>query len=152
MTAFTWLNYALFMKDVFLHANMIPALVVGVAVTLQWHPYLRKRDRRNHETVLIVGLSLISMVTLGTSTSININPMVSRIALGILAGLFTLVQVIIMARDVFRETISVDYQPPLVLGIHAIAALIYGGVWTAFGWFGSSDPVIYIGFAFVSVF
>ncbi|KAJ3317945.1 hypothetical protein HDU76_001001 [Blyttiomyces sp. JEL0837] len=142
MTGLAWLNYAVNQHDVFIYLQNIPALIVGFSITLQWHPYLRKRVRRGHETAAVVCLCLITLTTVGTSVSAFINANVSRIALGSLAGASTLVHAVCLLREIVRNVFGED-RPGISDFILAGVGILFGGVWTAYGFYGAQDPFIY---------
>ncbi|KAJ3218374.1 hypothetical protein HDU67_005923 [Dinochytrium kinnereticum] len=144
LMAYTWLNYATHRKDLFIYLQGIAPLVTSIAYTLQWHPYLRKRVRRAHQTAIIVGLSLIVLTTLGTSVSPFIDSKVSRIALGSLAGVTTLVQAFSMFRETIRSVFSDGVPSAMEFAVWGLA-LLFGGCWTAYGFYGANDPFIYVG-------
>ncbi|KAJ3090250.1 hypothetical protein HDU96_003488 [Phlyctochytrium bullatum] len=143
MMGYTWLNYAFFRKDLFVYLQIIPALVTAVVYTLQWHPYLRKKSRRAHETIIAVGLTLIVLTTLGTSVSPYLEDRIARIGLGTLAGVTVLAQVASMLRETVRSVFS-DQIPTAMEFAVAGLAFLNAGCWTAYGFYGASDPFIYV--------
>ncbi|KAJ3213954.1 hypothetical protein HDU67_002262 [Dinochytrium kinnereticum] len=142
-----WLNYAFYRKDLFIYLQIIPGLITGFVYTLQWHPYLRKRVRRAHETTLTIGLTLITVATVATSVSPFINPTVSRIALGALCGATTLAYAGSLVREDVRAAFPTDggFERPggfafIVSGL----GLLYGGAWAGYGFYGAQDPFVYV--------
>ncbi|KAJ3407982.1 hypothetical protein HDV05_005214 [Chytridiales sp. JEL 0842] len=145
LAGFTWLNYSMHRNDVFIYLQNIPAFIVGFAVTFQWHPYLRKRTRKAHEMAMVAGLAVITLATMGTSVSPFIPPNVSRLTLGGLAGIMTLIHALAQCREVVRDVFAEDAErPPLSQFVLAGVGILFGGVWTAYGFFGAQDPFIYI--------
>ncbi|KAJ3297443.1 hypothetical protein HDU76_006555 [Blyttiomyces sp. JEL0837] len=143
LTGLTWLSYAVNQTDVFIYLQNIPTLVTAITITLQYHPYQRKRIRRSHETYIAIVLSLFLVVSVATSVSGYIPPTVSRISLGAMAGLATLVQAAAMLRESIRS-FSSDVAPPVIDIAVAILGVLFGGVWTAYGFYGSQDPFVYV--------
>ncbi|KAJ3105871.1 hypothetical protein HDU97_007370 [Phlyctochytrium planicorne] len=142
-----WLNYAFFRKDIFIYLQFLPGLVTGVAFTLQWHPYLRKRVRRAHETVMTIGLTLILLGTVGTSVSPYIDAEVSRYSLGAFAGATTLAYAGSLVRDDFRLAFPVDGnfdRPGTTAFIVNGLGVLFGGAWGAYGFYGAQDPFVYV--------
>jgi hypothetical protein len=153
LTGFAWLNYAMHQRDVFIYLQNIPALIVAFAITLQWHPYLRKRVRRAHELAIVAGFAIVTLATMGTSVSPFINENISRFTLGGLAGVMTLIQAVCMLRENIRSVFSEDAErPPLSQFILALVGILFGGVWTAYGFYGAEDPVIYVSNLIVSYY
>ncbi|KAJ3416552.1 hypothetical protein HDV05_001289 [Chytridiales sp. JEL 0842] len=144
LAGLAWLNYAKHTKDVFLFIQNIPALIVAIAVNMKFHPYLRKRYRKSQELVLIGGLCLLTLVTVGTSVSQFIPEGVTRYSLGGLAGLSTLAMAATSLREIIRTAFS-DAQPPASHFLTGVLGLLFGGVWVAYGLIGEKpDPIIYI--------
>ncbi|KAI8849341.1 hypothetical protein BC829DRAFT_391551 [Chytridium lagenaria] len=143
LMSYTWLNYASHQKDLFIYLHAIPALVTGIAYTLQWHPYLRKRVRRAHQTSMIVGFTIILLATLGASVSPFLDQRVGRIGLGALAGATTLVMAVAMLRETVRSVFSEFVPSAMEFAISGLAVL-FGGCWTAYGFYGANDPFIYV--------
>jgi protein-S-isoprenylcysteine O-methyltransferase Ste14 len=144
LAGITWLNYAKYQKDVFLFIANIPALVVAIAVTMKFHPYLRKRIRKSQEMALIVGLTLVTLVTVGTSVSTLIPENVTRYSLGGLAGACTLIMALVSFREIIRVAFG-ENQPPANQLTTGVLGLLFGGVWVAYGLIGSNpDPFIYV--------
>ncbi|KAJ3175111.1 hypothetical protein HK101_010758 [Irineochytrium annulatum] len=149
-----WLNYAMTQHDIFIYLQTIPALVTAVTFTLQWHPYLRKRVRRTHETFVIVALSVLLIGTVATSVSPYMNAQVAQYALGAIAGLATLGQAGANLAEVWRFCFYAtedNARPPMFDFVLAFVGLLYGGAWTAYGFYGANDYFISIPFAVLAL-
>ncbi|KAJ3099038.1 hypothetical protein HDU97_003524 [Phlyctochytrium planicorne] len=138
-----WLGYAVNQHDLFIYLQNIPALITAVAYTLQWHPYLRKKVRRAHSTAVVIGLTVLVLATLGTAVSPYLDPNVPRIGLGALTGLSTLVTAASFLREVIRSVFS-DQVPTAMDFALAGLLFLFGGCWTAYGFYGANDPFIYV--------
>ncbi|KAI8839860.1 hypothetical protein BC829DRAFT_447090 [Chytridium lagenaria] len=148
-----WINYAAYRKDLFIYIQIIPALVTAVIYTLQWHPYLRKRIRRAHETSLTAGLTVLLVATVATSVSPFIDANVSRIGLGAIAGLATLAYAASTIREEIRMAFPTDGifdRPTVMTFVVTGLGVVYGGAWAAYGFYGAQDPFIYVSFLVIA--
>ncbi|KAJ3117561.1 hypothetical protein HDU96_006322 [Phlyctochytrium bullatum] len=146
--ALAWTNYAFFQKDLFVYLQVIPAAVTAFIYTLQWHPYLRKRVRRAHETWLTVGLTLLFVATVATSVSPYIENWIKRLALGAVCGAATLAFVVSCVREDIRLAFPTDgtvtERPSAWAFIITGLGIVYGGAWGAYGFYGANDPFVYV--------
>ncbi|KAJ1550825.1 hypothetical protein HK405_015801 [Cladochytrium tenue] len=142
-----FLAYAANQSDVFVYAQHVPTLASAVTVTLRFHPYLRKRVRRSHEIIALVGVLGVTLAALCSSISPDENPIVGRYVLGAVAAAATLAWAAALLREAARIALSlpdllVTVAPPPVEFASAVLALAHGLTWAAYGYFLATDAFI----------
>ncbi|KAJ3140791.1 hypothetical protein HK101_003471 [Irineochytrium annulatum] len=136
--------------DIFIFLQNVPALITAVAFTLQKHPYLRKRTRRSHETFIIASLTVLMLVTVGTSVSPYMNAQVAQYSLGALEGVATLAQAGANLWNTWTLVMS-DDRPPAMQFLIAGVGILFGAAWAAYGFYGAQDYFISIPFLVLAV-
>ncbi|KAJ1549581.1 hypothetical protein HK405_008736 [Cladochytrium tenue] len=139
----SFLTYATNQHDVFVYAQHIPTLASAVIITLRFHPYLRKRVRRSHEIISLVGVLVITIVTLAAAISPYEAANAGMYATGAVAAAATLAWAAVTLRESVRIALAItEFSPPVVEFATAALATAHGLVWAAYGYYYASDGFV----------
>jgi len=142
--AFAYLSYGQLKSDIFLYLQVTPAFLAGLSHSLHWHPFYNKRIRKFHEYLLFFGIALFCAIASGTTVYCSYQGRNMDIATGASGAMVVLSGFLMLGSLIIEKwrLLNTGMKPRAFEAAVGVAGFLYGGLWTAYGFYGIQDWVI----------